>query len=88
MYNYEGYLSTNCQINQALFTAVIAPRKPRMGPMTLEPKKCSDFFWLNSKTTKTQSLKLDNEKVKMDSPIIGYVRICDDPLTHVFFFYQ
>ena len=24
----------------------------------------------------------------MDSPIIGYVRICDDPLTHVFFFYQ
>ena len=67
---------------------VLPQENPKWGQMTLEPKKCSDFFWQNSKATKIQRLKLDNEKVKMDSPIIGYVRICDDPLTHVLFFYQ
>ena len=50
----------------------------QIGP---EPKKRSSFFWPKSKMINIQKLKLDIQKVQMDGPIIGYVRICDDPLT-------
>ena len=29
-----------------------------------------------------QKVEFDIQKVYMDGPIRGYVRICDDPLTH------
>ena len=45
-----------------------------MGP---EIKKPSGFFWLKSKTTNTQKLKLDIQKVQMNGPIIGYVKISE-----------
>ena len=40
------------------------------------------IYWLKQKTINTQKLKLDIQKVYTDGPIIGYIRICDDPLTH------
>ena len=43
--------------------------------MDPEPKK--RFFWLKSKIANTQKLKLDIQKVKMDGPIISYVRTCE-----------
>ena len=50
-----------------------------MGP---EPKKPSAFFCLKSEMVNTQKLKLDIQKVQMDGPIIDYVRISDESLTH------
>ena len=59
------------------------PKKPQNGPkQVLNQKTRKGFVWLNSKTTNTQKLKLDNQKVQIDGPIICYVRIYDDPLTH------
>ena len=81
LYNYEDNLCPNVQLNQTLFTGVIAHKNPKMGPNRSWTKK-TRFFWLKSKTTNTQKLKRDIQKVYMDGPIIDYVRICDDPLTH------
>ena len=47
-----------------------------MGP---EPKKRRGFFLLKSKATNTQKLTLDFQRVQMDGPIIGCVRISEWP---------
>ena len=48
--------------------------------MDPEPKKRSYFFWVKSITAITKKMKLGIEIVFMNIPVIGYVRISDDPL--------
>ena len=55
------------------------PKWPQIGP---EPKHWSGFFWVKLKTMIMQKVEFDIQKAYMDGPIRGYVRICDDPLTH------
>ena len=62
LHNYEDYLWPKFQLNLTLFTKVIAPKPPKMGQLDPELKKRS-FFWVKSRTTNTQKLKLGIQKV-------------------------
>ena len=56
------------------------PKTPQNVPnWVLNQRKCC-FFCVKSRMENTQKLKLDIQKVYMDGPILGYVRISDDPL--------
>ena len=48
--------------------------------MDPEPKKRSYFFWVKSITAINKKMKLGIEIVLMNSAVIGYVRISDEPL--------
>ena len=62
--------------------ALLATKTPKWVQIGPQPNKRSGSFWLKQKTINIQKLKLDIQKVQTDSPNIGYVRICDDHLTH------
>ena len=72
-------MRTTCDQNSSSVRCYILELLPqknkkwaKMGP---ESKK--RFFWLKSKIANTQELKFDIQKVKMDGPIISYVRTCE-----------
>ena len=69
LYNYGDKLWLKYQLDQTLFTGVIAHKNKKEAQIGPEPKKRSGFFWIKSKTTNTQKMKLDTQKV-------------DDLLTH------
>ena len=80
LYNYENYLWSKSaqsffQFNLTLFTGVIAPNTPQNEPDWLVNQKSSCFFWIKQRATNTQEMNLDIQKVKMNGPILGYVRI-------------
>ena len=67
-YNYEDYLWSKFLLSLMLFTGVIAtnpspPRPQKWVQLDPEPKKCTCFFWVKSRTANTQNLKLSPRKV-------------------------
>ena len=57
------------------------PPPPKKGSeWVLIQKKRGCFFWVKPTAANTQKLKLGIQKVHMDDPVVGFVRISDDPL--------
>ena len=60
---------------------LLPSKNPKMGPNgSWTKKKRSYFFWVKSITAITKKMKLGIEIELMNSPVIGYVRISDEPL--------